>query len=107
MRNTILRGIVYNGEPVYQTWNGAKTEVAWSSREVQRFPDGSRKFLRDVPLHSVELDRRCNIKMRLKLVEDGLHALLKIKGVERVGPVKPRSKRCKACGSVLPGRKDS
>ena len=80
-----INDLSFNGQPVYQQFNGDGTRVDYFSREITLLPnDQGWKFKRWVPLQSQVLTLGIPVKQRLQQVVDARKALLMVPGVVKV-----------------------
>jgi hypothetical protein len=72
---TIIHGLYYQGQPVYEEYNAETQIVRFFSREIKFLEDGTFKFVRWVPLR----EHKVNSTPERTTVRKGL---LKISGIQ-------------------------
>lgn len=79
-----INDLSFNGQPVYQQFNGEGNRVDYFSREITVLPDNQGwKFKRWVPLQSSPLTLGISVKQRMQQVVDARKALLTVPGVTK------------------------
>lgn len=77
----VLKGIFYRGEPVFREYTHNATVVEFFSREIQRFGDGTWKFVRWIPLHKLKIDGRLGRRRIVTMIQEAHEYLLTLDGV--------------------------